>query len=274
MNVKRLVFLSVAAMSAMACDDDGDVVLAPQANNAYVRYVNAVNDTLPIDFHPVDKVENGFVAVPFRGLTQYLGFSAGQRVFRAFPNSDDAATTSSVLQEVTLNLEAGKYYTILHAGQTRAGVAAGVEDKIIVIAESDTTSPAATAYKIRGVNAAPGTTVDFYKLASTTTAPSGTPFAAAVPFGSLTNYAQFNRETAAGAAAVRVTSAGTTGTVLASVAAPDGGSLTTGVDPVPGVTVGGSRMTAFYFPATIAGSKAASFTTAGVVIMTDNNVSQ
>ena len=275
MDLKRIVFLAVAAMGAMACEDDGDVILAPQANNAYVRFVNGVNDTLNIDFHPVDKVENGFINVAFRDLTQYRGFAAGQRVFRAFPNSEDAATTSTVLQEVPLSLEAGKYYTVLYAGQTRAGVAAALEDKIFVIAESDTASPAATAYKVRGLNADPSATVDFYKLASTSTDPSsGTPFAAAVPYGTLTNYTQFNRETVAGAAAVRVTAAGTTATVLASIAAPDGGVLTVGVDPVPGVTIGGSRMTAFYFPASIAGSKAASFTTPGVVIMTDNNVSQ
>jgi hypothetical protein len=270
MNLKRILFFTVAAVGLTACDDKGEVVTATLKPGAFVRFVNGVNDTLAIDFHPVDKVENGFIAVPFRGQTPYLRFEAGTRQFKAFPNSDDAVTTSTPLQDnVTLTLTAGQYYTVILAGSARAAAGSATADKITIIAETDTVSPTGANIKLRALNVDPAGPVDFFKVATTTTTPAGTPTIANVAYNQLTNYVQ----TATGAFAVRTTTPGTF-TVLATTAAPAGDNALAGVDPIPGATIGGSRMTAIYFPASVAGSKAASFTTPGVVILTDNHVHQ
>ena len=85
---------------------------------AYVRYLNAVGDTLALDFHPIDQIEfsQPFLAVPFRamGLGGYQGYQAGSRKIRVFPNSTDLATTSAFLVDTTLNLTAGTYLSLIH----------------------------------------------------------------------------------------------------------------------------------------------------------------
>ena len=70
--------------------------------------------------------------------------------------------------------------------------------------------------------------------------------------------------------AFAVQSAATTTTVSLGAAAPFAGVAgTTLVDPVGGSGIAGTQFSAFFFPASIVGSGAASFATSGVVMVAD-----
>ena len=100
MILKRASFLAAALVGAVACnDDDGGVTdIQPGAG---IRYVNAVPDTLPLDFHAVDIVENSpYISTAFREIKQagYSRAQAGDRHFRVFPSSPGSPSINVVSQ--------------------------------------------------------------------------------------------------------------------------------------------------------------------------------
>jgi hypothetical protein len=104
MRLPRVVFTvaavaAVASVAACSKDSSGNPVTNTPPPLAYVRFYNAVGDTLPLDFRPVDAIEFSwpFLATPFRaqGLGGYQGYATGARHIRVFPNSTDLATTTS-----------------------------------------------------------------------------------------------------------------------------------------------------------------------------------
>lgn len=103
MRIQRLAVATLALIGVAACSKDkgGHSTGAVTPPLAYIRYFNAVGDTLSLDFHAIDQIEfsQPFLAVPFRGigLGSYQGYQAGSRKIRVFPNSTDIATTSKFL---------------------------------------------------------------------------------------------------------------------------------------------------------------------------------
>lgn len=117
MRLLRLVPL-IALAFVGACDEDGVVRNSKLPPLAYVRYVNAVPDAPTLDFAFMDGVEfsPSYANSPFRTVGIYQGARAGSRTVRVFRNSSNITTTQIVEGNATLNLVAGKYYTILHSG--------------------------------------------------------------------------------------------------------------------------------------------------------------
>jgi hypothetical protein len=275
MKFSRFPLLAVAAMASVACQtDDGALKPTEIPPLAFVRYINALPDTLATSVRFVDQVEftpQTFVAVPFRGLGggNYQGAQAGNRSFKVFTyqilpgNIAPAAGNTVELGAASHNFEAGKYYTVIINGFARAG---GNPAKQIQIIEDAVPTPT-TDIAVRAIHAGAGIgNVDIYLTATTTTAISGAPALAGVPFRGASAYAS----RPAGAFAVRVTAAGST-TPLISAAAPAGIAGTSTVNPIGGATIPGSVITAVAFPASVAGSPAAASANPTVLFFIDRH---
>jgi uncharacterized protein DUF4397 len=248
--------LAVTVMAGCKQDITGTTTAVPQLT--YVRYVHAMPDTGEVDVHLVDAVENlsfgdpstGFT--PYRTVSQYTGIVAGARHFRVFTNmqSTDINVISQVIFDTTLTLAANTYYTILHTGFARTGA---TPHQHFVLLTDARPAPTASQVAVRAIVTAPGIgPVDVYKTADTATAATlpGSPTFASVALGTPTTWSNF----ATGAAAFRAFTAGTTTPILTKVQAPAGAAQQALLDPVAGVTVGGTALTAFIFPAGVAGS--------------------
>lgn len=262
------MLVAVFALGAVGCStDDGGPTTTTVPPVAFVRYINALPDTMNTTVRWVDYLEytpQTFVNVAYRGVGQglYQGLKAGSRHFKVF-NADvvnfSTAGNTAVLTEQTLTFEANKYYTILFTGYARTG------SKKIVVFEDVIPAPGSNI-AIRVLNANTGLgSIDAYKTAAVGDAITGTPAFAAVAEQKYSSYVT----TASGAFAIRATAAGSTTTIHASAAAPAGTAGTTSADPIGGALVPGTVITAMVFPASVTGSMAVASTTPSVVYVVD-----
>ncbi len=262
------MLVAVLALGAVGCStDDGGPTTTTVPPVAFVRYINALPDTMNTTVRWVDYLEytpQTFVNVAYRGVGQglYQGLKAGSRQLRIF-NADitnfSTAGNTAVLGDLTQTFDAGKYYTILFTGYARTG------SKSIKVIEDVNPAPGSNI-AIRVLNANTGLgSIDAYKVASTTTALSGSATFASVAAQAYSAYVTV----APGAFAIRATAAGDMATILASGAAQNGTAGTTTVDPIGGATVAGTVITAMVFPASVTGSMAAAVTTPTVVYVVD-----
>jgi len=264
MRFPRVLFALLPAVALAACSDiSGKATAASNPPLAYVRYFNAVGDTLPLDFRPIDQIEYStpFLAVPYRaiGIGNYQGYQAGSRHVRVFPNSQDFATTSSILVDTTVNLTAGTYYTFLHTGYARSGAS----PKQGLVVRIDTLPAAGSNVAIRVLNAGPDLgNVDVYITASASDPLPASPTFANVAFKGVSAYATRSP----GPIVLRVFAAGTTTTALVTATAAAGTLGTTTANPIPGSNVAGTVFTAMIYSKAVLGSPAS--VTAGTGVNT------
>lgn len=266
MKLQRLALLALAAVSAAACADDAGPFLAPARSQAFVRWVNAVPDTFALNFRFVDKVEGSAWWEPqnFRFVGNYQGVDAGSRDIKVFGSGTNIAHISQVFTEQTINLNANTYYTLISSGSARAG------NVTLTILEDPRPTVAGSDVALRLINAGMGNAVDAYATATATTAIGPTPDIAGVADWTASNY--ITRTT--GSVAFRTTASGSS-TVVASALAPAGAAAaSSSQSKLAGYSIGGSMLTAFVFPRSVAGSAApqtpAAFTAPAVVWMQDN----
>lgn len=266
------MLVAVLALGAVGCStDDGGPTTTTVPPVAFVRYINALPDTMNTTVRWVDYLEytpQTFVNVAYRGVGQglYQGLKAGSRHFKVF-NADIAnfstAGNTAVLTEQTLTFEANKYYTILFTGYARTG------SKKIVVFEDVIPAPGSNI-AIRVLNANTGLgSIDAYKTAAVGDAIAGTPTFAAVAEQKFSSYVTVAPSVAPATFAIRVTAAGDAATIHGSGAAPAGTAGTTSADPIGGATVAGTVFTAMVFPASVTGSMAVASTTPSVVYVVD-----
>lgn len=261
----RYLLLTPLALAIAACGSDpSKVTIANNGPLAYIRYVHAMPDTGSVTVRSIDRVENlpfnltG--PVSYKNVSAFIGVAAGQRHFKVFTDmgSTDINVIGQVMLDTTVTLTENTYYTILHTGYARTGQTP--KQRWVLIQET-LPSPTTTQVAIRSIVAAPGlaTGVDV-RTASTTAATSttGTAILTNVVYG--TPSAWVNVSPAA-TLAVRVFPTGTSAAdctgCVAQLALPAGAAQQTSLDPVAGVSVGGTALTAFVFPAGVAGSPAA-----------------
>ncbi|MDQ3997463.1 MAG: DUF4397 domain-containing protein [Gemmatimonadota bacterium] len=282
MRSTRLMLLIPAAFAVAACGGDDS---AGPANEqlAFVRYVHAMPDTGGVMVRLVDRVENFVVnntgPALYRDVGPFNGVVAGSRRIRVFSNPPcpdpptsacSPAVVTQIIADATLTLNANTYYTLLHTGYARAGQ---TPQQQLVLIEEQRPAPAANQVAVRTVLAAPGIgPVDVYTPRSTTRASPATPAFTNVAYnpasvGASSNWRTFAPDTMA----VRATPAGTTTPVVAEANAPPGAPGQIGLDPSAGVTIGGSAITAFIFPAGVAGSPNNSVTAGSVNYGRDRN---
>ena len=263
------LLVALSALGVVGCStDDGSLTASSTPPLAFVRYVNALPDTMNTTVRWVDYLEftpQTFVNVAFRAFGQgmYQGLKPGSRHFKIF-NADivnySTAGNTAVLADVTQSFEANKYYTILFTGYARGGGAK------IVVFEDVIPAPGANVM-LRVLNANTGLgAVDVYKLAAAGDPVAGAPTIAAVAEQKFSSYTTF----APGAFALRATNAANpTGLGTSGTAAPTGTAGTTAADPIGGATVAGTVITAMVFPASVTGSTAAVSATPSITYIVD-----
>jgi hypothetical protein len=278
-RILQLSTLCIAAGVVSACAPE-ETVNAPVPPTAGVRFINAVPDTAGangLDFRFVDKVENSAAfRVPFRNspqttagvtasaLIQYKPAEAGQRHFRVFLDDTLQSIASTVLKDSTVTLEAGHNYTFLLMGNARGGT---MRMRVIDENVADPTTNVA----LRVINAT-DSPIDVRQYTGTTV-PGAATWGNVGAYG-ISNYVttapnqiRYNVQPAGGGTALFADA-------LAIIGQPIGtqtGGCTVGLDcdVSPGTTVPGSAVTLIVFPRSVAGSRAANFTTPGGSFMWD-----
>ena len=225
MRLSRFSLLAALLLGAVGCKEaDLAPVVAKIPPLAFVRYINAVPDTLNTTVRWIDQVEftpQTFTNVPFRGMGQggYQGLEAGARTLRVFtydPNLNSSTNglgaETKLLTELTQTFEAGKYYTLLHLGYARTGSTPA--QRVIVI--EDQLPAANTSVSIRAIHAGLGiANVDLHATAATTTTLVGsTPAFANVGLTNGTAGISAYAARATGAFAIQAAAAGTTSVVV------------------------------------------------------------
>jgi hypothetical protein len=253
-TIYRIALVSAMAGGVVACDEGADTIPVDPVPLAAVRFINAVPDTMAMDYRFVDFVTNsGMFDAAFRtGQAQYLPIEAGSHTFRVFLSSSDQAIATTVVNETTFDFADGGRYTVLHSGYMRSG---GSPAAAVTVVEDDAPTPAAGRVGLRVLNLAGDLgAVDVF--VGTTTG-AGLPAATAtwtnVAFGTFTPYVELDT------AALRVaaTATGTAAPLLvANTAAPVGAPASGVSSPITGVRIAGSVITVVILPRSVAGSMA------------------
>jgi uncharacterized protein DUF4397 len=174
MRFMRVLMAGIAVAGLSACGSDSvSKVVAPDVFSS-IRWVNAVADTVAMDYRIVD--------VPTNASEPNLAFRASSGNWRNLPpgahhikvfftNTTAAGTDVSVVSQVfvdtTLTFEAGKKYTILHYGFAKAGA---TPKQQLVLIEDVPPTPASGQIALRAINAAPALgTVDVYAIPAAAT---------------------------------------------------------------------------------------------------------
>jgi hypothetical protein len=288
--MRRFILLSTLCLAAgvvSACKPDEEIA-SPVPPKAGIRFINAVPDTggaNGLDFRFIDYVENssaynvtfrnlpqatdtGVNRVVASALIQYKPARVGERHFRVFLSDTLQSIATVVLKDSTLNLEAGHNYTLLMWGNARS---TGADAMRLDVIDENVADPAAQV-ALRVINATTSP-IDVRQYVDKGTVPTAASWANLAGL-SVSAYQpaapsriRFNVQPAGG------------GTVLfndalALIGQPNGtqtAGCTVGVDCIatPGTTVAGSAVTLIVFPRSVAGSKAANFTTPGSSFMWD-----
>jgi hypothetical protein len=306
-RIIQVTLACIAAGAVTACSDTQKVTDTGIAPTGGVRFINAVNDTAGsggIDFRFVDAVENNAqYAIPFRNTItlsgtvpastkiEYKYTAVGARHFNIFLDDTLPAVASQKLKDSTLTVELNHRYTMLLWGSARTGSANPM--KLTVI---DETCDPGTQIGLRVINATgqaldirtyQGTDVTVGKTTTTTGTPPATATWASVPPMSVTtciNVAptptpttvgtttttvtyKFNVQPAGGGTALFADASALIGQANGTQA--NGCSVGIDCDATPGTSAAGSAVTAIIFPSSVAGSKAAQFTTPAISFMWD-----
>jgi len=262
----RVCLACVAGVALAACHDTKQGVLQPKEPVAYLRYVNVVPDTGAVDFRIVDIVGDAPSAgaatfrtggypsgIPTNFLPPHQQVQAGAREIRVFPNSTNPQVTSQYLLDTTITFTAGVYYTFYLYGSAKD--ANGLH---ALVAVDTGASPGASQVAFRVLNLAPSLAGAAPTLADTTVRPdvwiktpdaaiitpfSGSPVAAATPYGTYSAYS--NRAT--GTYWIGLSATGSTNPIgLFTTAAGTAGTATS--NPVAGTNVAGSAITLVVVP--------------------------
>jgi hypothetical protein len=282
MTPLRSLAICAAAIALLGCTPDATFV-EPLPDYAHIHWVNAVPDTVQQDIRVVDIASNaGLYDANFRGANMfYLPIEAGTRTVRAFYSDSLVQNASIVLQESTLSLTADAGYTYIHAGFARTGQTPAHTALLI----PDTPPvPGTGQVAVRAINVGAGLgAVDVFIQRrpvnpSTVDSLPDTRAASNIAFAGMSGYISVGRDSVA-ADTIRIvfTTAGTKA-VLATVLAPTGQAGTPTVDPIAGMRLAGSVLTAILVPRSVAGSRAPqtapAFTNPSIVYLADRRPPQ
>jgi hypothetical protein len=298
--MRRIIQLSVACLAAgavSACSGRDAVTETGVSPTGGVRFINAVPDTAGsagLDFRFVDIVENNaHYAIPFRNnivtsggvpastQIQFKATAAGAaRHFRIF--LDDSltsvaqlrvgcsATATTCVGDSTMAVENGHRYTALLWGNARGGA---TPMKLTIIDEACAPTDT-TQIGLRIINATTNTTVDVRQYTGSTV-PATATWAGIAPmtisscvYVPTSTGIKFNVRTS-GSATNYVTADGTALIGVPNGTQANGCLVGTDCDATPGTTAAGSVITAVIFGPSVAGSKAAQFSSPAMTFMWD-----
>ncbi len=273
MRFARSLLVGLVALGAAACTSvDGGPTRAEIPPLAFVRYINAMPDTLNTTVRWVDDIQftpQTFLNVAYRaeGLGGFQGLRAGSRHLRVFPfllvGSDlPVDGNTAVLADTTFDFVAGQYYTIIMAGFARTGSTPAA--RLLIVQDDPPASPAA-GILLRVYNLSYTLNWDLY-LGQTGAAPAdgtiGTNYTVGeagtlVGSGAPANVETVRRAYGAfgtGSYGARIVNAGTLTSTHSRVAGPAGLPETVDFEATGGTTIAGSVMTVWVFDRKTAGS--------------------
>lgn len=243
-----LIALATTVVAACAKDVKGVSNVGEIPPLAYVRYLNAVSDTLATDLRSIDHLTYAtpFLATPYRamGYGGYQGYAAGSHKIRVFPNSTNIAVTSSWFVDTTLTFTANTYYTIVHVGLGR-GTGTAKQGLVVRADTFPAQSTTNVSYRVWNVGNDLGA-VDVYATALSTDALPASATFSNVAYNARSAYVS----RAAGTLALRVFATGTTTPALITATMTPGTAGTTSVDPIGGSAVAGTIATAMIYSKT------------------------
>ena len=273
-----LSVLCLAMGTLSACSTPEQIVVTEDIPTAGVRFIHAVPDATAMDFRAVDLVENGHFQIGFRNnpvttatvtassQIEFKNARAGSRHFKLFLDGTTAAVASTVIQDITTTLIAGKNYTFLLQGSATAGTM-----KLVTI-EENVADPGATNVGLRVINTTSGP-LEFRQYVSTGTVPTTASWTVAgYAQSAFLNVAvgqyKVNAQPIGGGTAL-FDALALLGTPALSAGVTCTGTLKCDLEATPGTTVAGSAVTAIAFPASTPGTGAVQFAAPGVSFMWD-----
>ena len=264
MRLSRALVTGVVLASVAACNDDEITNTSPPPL-AGVRFINAMADTGVVDIRMIDQVPwSAFaLSLAFRSGTEHQPTEAKARRIRVFPTSANPVVTSAFMLDTVITFAPNQDYTLLLAGSAKNNT-----DRFIVI-NDDAPAPSAGNIALRAVNASCGTAgspnVDFLVGADTTAlAPVATNLAPNAP-------STYQSRTAGALVGRFITKA--TPSRVAQASGPTAPAGPAGSRPAAGVNTAGTVLSAYCFPASVAGTSApqdtVSFNRAAVLYFVD-----
>lgn len=255
MTALRFCALSGVVILGIGCSKE-KTFTEPLPPLAAIHFLNAVPDTMQLDFRVVDIVSNaGFFDANFRdGNMFYTGIEAGGREIRVFLSSTNPSIASQVVWDSTLNLTAATNYTLIQTGFARTGQSPA---RAAWVLTDNPAAPGAGNIGLRVVHAGAGMgSVDVNVTHHATDTLPDTPLVS-VGYATTSGYLTLPVDAvAADSSRVVITAAGTKTPVLATVKLPAGLAGTATTDPIAGARVAGSVLSAVIVPPSVAGSAA------------------
>ncbi|MFL5488655.1 MAG: DUF4397 domain-containing protein [Gemmatimonadaceae bacterium] len=189
MRFTRMLMAAFSVAGLTACGSDDITKTVEPAPFSSIRWVNAVSDTVAMDYRIVDYPSNASEPnLAFRASSgNWRNLPPGPHHIKVFFTNTTAAGTdvsvvSQVFVDTTLTFEQGKKYTILHYGFAKTGA---TPKQHLVLIEDVPPAPSAGQIGLRAINAAPALgAVDVYAIPATATggaASGGATFANLAP---------------------------------------------------------------------------------------------
>jgi len=232
MRFSRLWCVGTALLAVAACSNDPvSREISPEPSGA-IRWVNAIADTVPMDFRFVGYPSNASEpSLPFRGHSgNWRIIPAGQHRVRVFfTNTTAAGATPEIVSQMFLDtlltLEDTKKYTAVHYGFSKAS--ASPRNRLILIEDVLPTVPdGQVAFRV--INAAPAlgpVSVNATLGTATGGATSGAPIFATVALGAATQWVNVPVATGTNTYRLTATAPGSTAP-LADLLGPAGAAST------------------------------------------------
>jgi hypothetical protein len=272
MRVKQIGLALVGALAFAGCAKDDGPFFAPEVPLAYTRFINAIPDTVTLDFRFIDFLEYSPYAIQlgFRGFTPYQGTGPGSRHLRVFtdPGGNPLLTdVTNILADEQITFEASKYYTIAIVGFSRAGQTPGLTLQVY----EDPIPDAGSNVAFRVVHL--GTGLNSVNVGVTAASGDAIPTPTFSSVSYLGQSAYVTRATGNAWFRVQETTSAT------EIVSGNGRQAPVGAagDPVNQLTTiggsgfAGSVVTAFLFPRSVAGSKAPNVTSPSIVFTVDKH---
>lgn len=257
MTMKTIQWGLLAAVlgGIAACDEGDSTSPPPNLPTAAIRFINAVPDTMAMDYRFVDLVTNaGMFGAAFRAnQAVYVPLLAGDHTFRVFLSDSTPAIASTVVEEQSFTYAADESYTVVHAGFMRTGSSPAAT---VSVQQDNPPTPATGRVGLRVLHLGAGMgALDIFVGTTSTSGqtPAASPTWTNVSYGQTTAYVDV--DTAALRVAVTATTT-TTPLVVANTAAPAGAPASGTSSATPGVRIAGSVLTVVILPASVPGSMA------------------
>ncbi|MFL5543200.1 MAG: DUF4397 domain-containing protein [Gemmatimonadaceae bacterium] len=172
MRFTRTLMAAFSVAGLAACGSDDITKVVEPAPFSSIRWVNAVSDTVAMDYRIVDYPSNASEPnLAFRASSgNWRNLPPGPHHIKVFFTNTTAAGTdvsvvSQVFVDTTLTFEQGKKYTILHYGFAKTGA---TPKQQLVLIEDVPPDPSAGQIGLRAINAAPALgAVNVYAIPAT-----------------------------------------------------------------------------------------------------------